>query len=132
MYVPQYIKGRRVFTWQPGKMTQAVAAGKWLLLDELNLAPAEVLDRIASHLESLQSARSSNSTSTSGDPAIHVFATMNPASIGGGRTALPRSIRNMFMTVQLQASVSMNLLDSQFLPYANLLSTTMHAHVATL
>lgn len=30
-----------------------------------------------------------------------VFATMNPASIGGGRGALPRSIRNLFTTVRM-------------------------------
>ena len=105
MYVPQYLNGKRVFAWQPGKMSQAIAAGKWLLLDELNLATAEVLDRIASHLDTLHSDRSSSSRDDS--PKLHIFATMNPASIGGGRTLLPRSIRNMFMSVQLQASHSL-------------------------
>lgn len=102
MYVPQYLNGRRVFAWQPGKMSQAIKAGKWLLLDELNLASAEVLDRIASHLDALHPDH--RNTSGCDTPRIHIFATMNPASIGGGRMLLPRSIRNMFMNVQLQAS----------------------------
>ena len=101
MFVPQYLNGKRVFAWQPGKMSQAIASGKWLLLDELNLASAEVLDRIASHLDALHPDRSDVSAQDA--PRIHVFAIMNPASIGGGRTLLPRSIRNMFMNVQLQA-----------------------------
>ncbi|KAK9820719.1 hypothetical protein WJX74_002690 [Apatococcus lobatus] len=100
MYVPQYLNGKRVFAWQPGKLSQAITAGKWLLLDELNLASAEVLDRIASHLDALLPDQ--RSCSAPDTPKIHIFATMNPASIGGGRTLLPRAIRNMFMNVQLQ------------------------------
>lgn len=33
---------------------------------------------------------------------VRVFATMNPASVGGGRSRLPRSLRNLFTSVTLQ------------------------------
>ena len=33
---------------------------------------------------------------------ICIFATMNPASVGGGRNRLPRSARNLFTTISLQ------------------------------
>jgi len=33
---------------------------------------------------------------------VHIYATMNPASIGGGRNQLPRSLRSLFTAVQLQ------------------------------
>lgn len=35
--------------------------------------------------------------------SVRVFATMNPASIGGGRTQLPRSIRCLFNSVHMAA-----------------------------
>lgn len=34
--------------------------------------------------------------------STRIFATMNPASVGGGRSRLPRSVRNLFTAVQLQ------------------------------
>jgi hypothetical protein len=34
-------------------------------------------------------------------PQVQVFATMNPASIGGGRNALPRSVLDLFTPVDL-------------------------------
>lgn len=46
-FVPQMIDGQRVFAWQDGVLVRAVRQGKWLLLDEINLAPPEVLAAIA-------------------------------------------------------------------------------------
>lgn len=42
--MPRMECGIRKFSWQDGKMLRALRAGHWLLLDELNLAPPEVLD----------------------------------------------------------------------------------------
>lgn len=30
------------FVWQPGPLTQAVAQGRWMLVEDINLAPPEV------------------------------------------------------------------------------------------
>lgn len=44
-------EGGFAFAFVEGKLIQAVREGQWLLLDEINLAPAEVLERIAGLLE---------------------------------------------------------------------------------
>lgn len=44
-------EGGFAFAFVEGKLVQAVREGWWLLLDEVNLAPAEVLERIAGLLE---------------------------------------------------------------------------------
>ncbi len=46
--MPRMQGGARVFSWQDGKLLRALREGSWLLLDELNLAPPEVLDGLAS------------------------------------------------------------------------------------
>lgn len=43
--------GARVFSWQDGKLLAALRSGRWLLLDEINLAPPEVLDGLAPLLD---------------------------------------------------------------------------------
>ena len=35
------------FKWQPGVVTQAVAAGRWLVLEDVDRAPVEVMAAIA-------------------------------------------------------------------------------------
>eukprot|EP00775_Hariotina_reticulata_P003371 gene3371-3646_t len=103
-YIPKVVAGQRVFAWQDGSLVRAVRQGKWLLLDEINLAPTEVLAAIAPLFD-----RDTNllPLPNSGDDPLNitnvkVFATMNPTSAGGGRHRLPRSVRNLFTAVQLQ------------------------------
>jgi hypothetical protein len=50
-YVPQVVGGQRVFAWQDGVLMQALKRGAWVLLDEVNLAPPEVLSAIAPLLD---------------------------------------------------------------------------------
>lgn len=50
-YVPKQLRGRRVFAWQDGALSRAVREGCWLLLDEINLAPPEVLSAVAPILD---------------------------------------------------------------------------------
>jgi hypothetical protein len=45
--VPRVVDGEKQFEWQDGKLVEALREGRWLLLDEVNLAPAEVLEGIA-------------------------------------------------------------------------------------
>jgi hypothetical protein len=46
-FIPKVVGGQRVFAWQDGVLVRAVRQGKWLLLDEINLAPPEVLAAVA-------------------------------------------------------------------------------------
>ena len=127
-YVPTFVGGQRVFSWQDGKLVQAIRAKKWLLLDEVNLAPADVLDRVAALLDPSISRFMVLSTGSAAlrDPGsskfvvpgseevldisdLHVFATMNPAVTGGGRTRLPQSISCLFMMVRLDEYASYEL-----------------------
>lgn len=49
--VPCVRNNQRVFEWQEGKVLQALRAGAWVLFDEINLAPREVLEGIAPLLD---------------------------------------------------------------------------------
>ena len=96
--------GHMVFTWQDGRALEAYKDGRFLLLDEINLASQEVLDELKNIIDpeiSSYTVRGENKrVNRHGD--FRVFATMNPASVGGGRGRLPQSIESMFMKVHLQ------------------------------
>ncbi|WIA29986.1 hypothetical protein OEZ86_000084 [Tetradesmus obliquus] len=103
-FIPKVVGGQRVFAWQDGVVVRAVRQGKWLLLDEINLAPPEVLATVAPLFDrDTKHFILPNSDSPPLDiSSTRIFATMNPASVGGGRSRLPRSVRNLFTAVQLQ------------------------------
>ena len=104
--IPQSIDGKRVFKFKKGKLTNAIENKHWVLLDEINLAPPEVLDGLMPLLSSLCSNKTKFTIKDDIDCNIgnlRIFATMNPSNIGGGRTKLPRSIRNLFTIVHLDA-----------------------------
>ena len=96
--------GHLVFTWQDGRALEAYMNGSFLLLDEINLASQEVLDELKTIIDpairSYTVKGESKQVNRHGD--FRVFATMNPASVGGGRGRLPQSIESMFMKVHLQ------------------------------
>ena len=109
--------GKRTFEWQDGSIIQAIRENKWLLLDEINLASPEVLDGLArllllprvadgAQIIPLPSGRDLRVPS---DRPVRVFATMNPASIGGGRSKLPRAITNLFARVHLEETTDSEL-----------------------
>jgi hypothetical protein len=98
------------FVWEDGQLVRALRQGHWILLDEVNLAPSEVLDEIAPLMEALSSTacgkRATYSLRATGECIdIHattkIFATMNPSTIGGGRNRLPRALASMFVRVPL-------------------------------
>ncbi|KAA0145556.1 hypothetical protein FNF31_08021 [Cafeteria roenbergensis] len=109
--------GVRVFEWQDGSITRALRAGCWVLLDEVNLCPPEVLDALSPLLQ-----HSDRRIPIPGHPAWtapkfvsassgRVLGTMNPASVGGNRGRLPRSIANLFTRVQLSECSEDELLE---------------------
>lgn len=106
----------RTFKWVDGPITKALRSHKTILLDEINLARPDVLDRLAPLLArgegvSVLIPGSSETISLgSGGERVQVVATMNPSTIGGGRAKLPRSIANQFLHVCL-SEASMEELD---------------------
>ena len=47
----QQVENSFAFSFVPGALVDAIEKGKWVLLDELNLAPGEVLQRLSGLLE---------------------------------------------------------------------------------
>ena len=105
--VPQYNDNQRTFEWMDGKLIEAIKEGRWILLDEINLLPPQVLESLvpllngstADHGLVIPGQSGANKPMMVKD--IYIFATMNPAAEGGGRTKLSRSIRNLFTAVEL-------------------------------
>ena len=91
-----------VFAFVEGALVSALKEGKWILFDEINLAPAETLERLAGILES---ADGSVVLTERGDGApvqrhkrFRVFGAMNPATDVGKRD-LPPSLKHRFTEV---------------------------------
>ncbi|PKI73659.1 hypothetical protein CRG98_005900 [Punica granatum] len=87
-----------VFSFVEGAFVCALRNGEWILLDEVNLAPAETLQRIGGVLEgegSLCLAERGDVRFIRRHPNFRIFACMNPATDAGKRD-LPHSIRSRF------------------------------------
>jgi MoxR-like ATPase len=85
--------------WQDGIVPQGMRKGWWIILDEINLAEPQILERINSVLErnpSLTISEQGN-TKIEGegegenklDPRFRIFATMNPAEYSGRQPMSP-------------------------------------------
>jgi len=87
--------------FQPGLIPEAMQRGYWVILDELNLAEPQVLERLNPVLERPPSLVLTEGPGThygpGGDVVVHpnfrMFATMNPAEYAG-RTALSPAYRD--------------------------------------
>lgn len=116
-FIPQSENGKRVFKFKEGKIISAIRNNKWILLDEINLAPPEVLDGLVPLLVCWKSKNKEflnvrdNNTPYKVDN-LRIFATMNPSNIGGGRSKLPLSIRNLFsiLTIEKHTEVELRLI----------------------
>jgi MoxR-like ATPase len=85
-----------MWRWQDGLVVQAMKRGWWVLLDEVNLAEPQILERLNSVLErepSLVLTEHDNSIIGPGGTPVHVdfrlFATMNPAEYAGRSVLSP-------------------------------------------
>ncbi|KAL0049173.1 hypothetical protein WJX82_008148 [Trebouxia sp. C0006] len=90
------------FAFVEGALVKAVREGWWLLLDEINLAPAEALERIAGLLEgssgSVTIAERGDMVGVPRHPNFRLLAAMNPATDAGKRD-LPAPLRNRFTEI---------------------------------
>ena len=67
------------FVWQPGPLTQAVAQGRWVLVEDVNLAPAEVLAALAPLLERRVLTIASRAETVAAAPGFQLIATVTSA-----------------------------------------------------
>ncbi|KAL8757568.1 MAG: hypothetical protein Q9184_004174 [Pyrenodesmia sp. 2 TL-2023] len=103
-YLGTYVSGSDgQLQYQEGILVQALREGFWIVLDELNLAPTDVLEALNRLLddnrelfipETQQIVRPHRN--------FMLFATQNPPGIYGGRKVLSRAFRNRFLELHFE------------------------------
>jgi midasin len=98
-YLGSYISGTDgKLTFQEGILVRALREGHWIVLDELNLAPTDVLEalnRLLDDNRELLIPETQEVVRPHED--FMLFATQNPAGLYGGRKVLSRAFRNRFL-----------------------------------
>jgi midasin len=98
-YLGQYVSddsGKLSFV--EGILVEAVRKGYWIVLDELNLAPSEVLEALNRLLDDNRELFIPETQQlVKAHPHFMLFATQNPPGLYGGRKALSRAFRNRFV-----------------------------------
>ncbi|VFQ98584.1 unnamed protein product [Cuscuta campestris] len=102
-YLGSYItdaSGKLVF--HEGALVRAVRNGHWVVLDELNLAPSDVLEALNRLLDDFRELYVPELRETVRvHPDFMLFATQNPPNIYGGRKVLSRAFRNRFVEIHV-------------------------------
>ncbi|GAA5984033.1 hypothetical protein JCM10908_006021 [Rhodotorula pacifica] len=99
-YVGTYVSdpktGKLVF--QEGVLVRALRGGDWIVLDELNLAPTDVLEALNRLLDdNRELVIPETGEVVRPHPHFMLFATQNPPGLYGGRKVLSRAFRNRFL-----------------------------------
>ncbi|XP_071685110.1 midasin isoform X2 [Lolium perenne] len=88
--------------FQEGALVKAVREGHWIVLDELNLAPSDVLEALNRLLDDNRELFVPELQETvPAHPDFMLFATQNPPVLYGGRKMLSRAFRNRFIEVHV-------------------------------
>lgn len=98
-YLGTYVSGADgKLQFQEGVLVKALREGHWIVLDELNLAPTDVLEalnRLLDDNRELLIPETQEIVRPHSD--FMLFATQNPAGLYGGRKTLSRAFRNRFL-----------------------------------
>ncbi|KAK6636191.1 hypothetical protein RUM43_009849 [Polyplax serrata] len=101
-YIGTYVadcNGKLVF--KEGILCECMRKGHWLILDELNLAPTEVLEALNRVLDDNRELFiPETQTTIRAHDRFLLFATQNPPGLYGGRKELSRAFRNRFVELQ--------------------------------
>ncbi|CAO2580321.1 MDN1, partial [Lemmus lemmus] len=88
--------GKLVFN--EGVLIDAMRKGYWIVLDELNLAPTDVLEALNRLLDDNRELLITETQEVvRAHPRFMLFATQNPPGLYGGRKVLSRAFRNRFV-----------------------------------
>ena len=86
------------FTFIEGILAKAMRNGHWVILDELNLAPSDVLEALNRVLDDNRELFiPETQTTIKASENFRIFATQNPSGKYGGRKSLSRAFRNRFI-----------------------------------
>ncbi|OCF32527.1 midasin [Kwoniella heveanensis BCC8398] len=97
-YVTDPRTGNLIF--QEGLLVTAVRQGHWIVLDELNLAPTDVLEALNRLLDDNRELVIPETQEViRPHPNFILFATQNPPGLYAGRKVLSRAFRNRFLEV---------------------------------
>jgi midasin len=89
-------------SFRDGLLVQALRQGHWVILDELNLAPSEVLEALNRLLDDNRELYLAETNETvKPHPNFRLFATQNPSGAYGGRKPLSRAFRNRFVELHV-------------------------------
>ena len=89
-------------SFQDGILVRALRRGHWVILDELNLAPSEVLEALNRLLDDNRELYLPEIDETvKPHPNFRLFATQNPSGAYGGRKPLSRAFRNRFVEIHM-------------------------------
>lgn len=98
-YLGTYVSGTNGrLQFQEGVLVKALREGHWIVLDELNLAPTDVLEALNRLLDDNRELLIPETQEVvRPHDNFMLFATQNPAGLYGGRKALSRAFRNRFL-----------------------------------
>lgn len=98
-YLGTYVSGADgKLRFQEGILVQAMRQGHWIVLDELNLAPTDVLEALNRLLDDNREILVPETQEiVRPHENFILFATQNPPGLYGGRKALSRAFRNRFL-----------------------------------
>jgi midasin len=98
-YIGTYVSGQDgQLLYQEGILIRALREGHWIVLDELNLAPTDVLEALNRLLDDNRELLIPETQEVvRPHPDFMLFATQNPAGLYGGRKVLSRAFRNRFL-----------------------------------
>ncbi len=84
-----------------GLLVKALRGGHWIVLDELNLAPSDVLEALNRLLDDNRELYVPElGEAIKAHPSFLLFATQNPAGVYGGRKVLSKAFRSRFIELQ--------------------------------
>ncbi|UNI14165.1 AAA ATPase midasin [Purpureocillium takamizusanense] len=98
-YLGTYVSGPDgKLRFQEGLLVQAMREGHWIVLDELNLAPTDVLEALNRLLDDNRELLIPETQEVVRPHENFIlFATQNPPGLYGGRKVLSRAFRNRFL-----------------------------------
>lgn len=98
-YLGTYVSGYDgQLRFQEGLLVQALRQGHWIVLDELNLAPTDVLEALNRLLDDNRELLIPETQEiVRPHENFMLFATQNPPGLYGGRKTLSRAFRNRFL-----------------------------------
>ncbi|XP_061563343.1 midasin [Cololabis saira] len=101
-------RGKLVF--REGVLIDAMRKGYWIILDELNLAPTDVLEALNRLLDDNRELFVAETQEViKAHPRFMLFATQNPPGLYGGRKVLSRAFRNRFVELHFDELPSAEL-----------------------